>query len=714
MSSNKPKHVWAIDKQPSPLDYALAYARLGWAVLPVWSVDAHGQCRCGRPNNEKGHKAGKHPQSNLVPHGHQDATTDEQVIRDWWAVDPDAGIGISLADSGLLALDIDPQNGGHETLAALEAEHGVLHSDCAAVTQGGGEHRIFRADADMNYPGSLGAGLDLKHHGYICVAPTLGPSGEYRWAAGRSPLSQSSPAQPSPLPQLIASKARPTVNYSLTERGGVPVATAQTFDDLRSALKHVDADDYTTWVNVGMVLKPYGENGYKIWTEWSARSDKFDAAAQRRKWERDIDRPHSITYRSIFRMAIDNGWPGNEAQASAAPGESAPAAEAGDGKHPLSLEHAYRSGASEVTVFEYVYDDFMSTGVNVVAGAPGVGKTTLIVPMALATAHLCPHDYALKPAVRRNVIIITESVVQVQRVIYSLYSWGYTGMSTADFDERVRVLSAQRLDPKIVAQVADEYRTWTVDNAKADGTQYAALPLVVFDTANAVFDLENENDNAEVGRAMAYIKQAFVAFPVIIVSHTAKALGSGESDYLSPRGASAWTGDAQGVYTVFKDGDTQDAPRVLKATKVRFPVAFSELTFDLVSNKETHKDVLGYDKELWFSHSVARPLKPGERVQIKEDRKEQKEVEQWERICNELLELVRRDPGKSRSYYERLPVAQGGVKCSQERKERAVESLLNDGSLERVELEVPKGRANHYLRVNEEVVNAIDRGKYGV
>jgi hypothetical protein len=79
-----------------------------------------------------------------------------------------------------------------------------------------------------------------------------------------------------------------------------------------------------------------------------------------------------------------------------------------------------------------------------------------------------------------------------------------------------------------------------------------------------------------------------------------------------------------------------------------------------------------------------------------------------------MIELVRRDPGKSRSYYERLPVTQGGVKCSQERKERALESLLNDGSLERVELEKPQGRANHYIRVNEEVVNAIDRGKYGV
>lgn len=703
-----PRHVWAVDSAPSNLDYALAYARLGWHVLPVWSVDSEGRCRCGRPNDDKGHNPGKHPHAALAPRGHHDATTDEQRIRDWWAQDPEAGIGVSLAESGLLALDIDPRNGGRETLAELEAAHGVLHSDCTAVTQGGGEHRLFRADPELSYPPTLGEGLDLKHHGYICVAPTLGPLGDYRWADGRSPLSRSAPAQPSPLPGLISSRARTPASYSLTERAGVPVATAQTFDDLRSALQHIDADDYNNWVNVGMVLKPYGENGYRIWTEWSARSDKFDAVAQRRKWERDISSPHSITYRSLFRLALDNGWPGNLPAAGAdKPADpSAP--------HPLSLERALPSGAGTVQPIEFIFDDFMSTGVNVLAGAPGVGKTTLAVPMALAAAHLCPVGYGLRPTVRRNVVIVTESPLQVQRVIYSLYTWGYTGAAVADFEARVRVLPAQRLAPRVVAQVAAEYRGWTVGNRRADGTEHPALPLVVFDTANAVFDLENENDNAEVGRAMASLKQAFADFPVLIISHTAKVLGMAESDYLSPRGASAWTGDAQGVYTVFKDGDTPEAPRVLKATKVRFPTAHAELTFDLVRNREQHADVLGYEREVWFAHSVARPLAAGERDQLKADREEHRQQLEWQRLCLEMLELVRRDPGRSRSHYERLTVSAGGVRASQERKERAVTSLLEDGALERVELEKPQGRANHYLRVNEAVAAAVERGRLGV
>jgi hypothetical protein len=692
-----PSHIWAVEDQPKPVDYALAYTRLGWHVLPVWSVDAQGQCRCGRPHSEKGHTPGKHPQSNLVPHGHQDASADEQVIRDWWAVDPDAGIGISLAASGLLALDIDPRNDGRDTLAKIEAEHGVLHSDCTAITQGGGEHRLFCADPEVSYPGTLGSGLDLKHHGYICVAPTLGSSGDYRWASGRSPISKTTPAKPSALPRYIASKARTPVNYSLVERSGVPVATAQTFDDLRSALKHVDADDYTTWVNVGLVLKPYGENGYKIWTEWASKSEKFDAAAQRRKWERDIDRPHSITYRSIFRMAIDNGWTGREPPATA---EEQKVEKIEKGEHPLSLTKAEpHSGAGRVIDYEYIFDDYMSVGVNVIAGAPGVGKTTLIVPLALAAAHICTPEFALKPKIRRNVIIITESVVQVQRVIYSLYTWGYTGLSASVFDERIKIINAQRLDPKVFAQVAEEYREWTVQNEKADGTYYSALPLVVCDTANAIFDLENENDNAEVGRAMSYIKKAFWDFSLAIITHTSKALGSLESDFLSPRGASAWTGDAQGVYMVFRDGETQDSPRVLKAVKVRFPTAFPEITFDLVSNSEAHLDVLGYKKDIWFSHAIARPLKQGERSQLKEDRKNQREEELMNSLCVDMLNLMKDKIDRSRSFYERLPLKEGGVKGSFERKQRAIDILLEDGMIEIVDLPKPIGRTTQYLRV---------------
>ena len=37
---------------------------------------------------------------------------------------------------------------------------------------------------------------------------------------------------------------------------------------------------------------------------------------------------------------------------------------------------------------------------------------------------------------------------------------------------------------------------------------YPVKPLIVFDTTNACFEIENENDAAEVGRVMSALKQA--------------------------------------------------------------------------------------------------------------------------------------------------------------------------------------------------------------
>jgi hypothetical protein len=138
------------------------------------------------------------------------------------------------------------------------------------------------------------------------------------------------------------------------------------------------------------------------------------------------------------------------------------------------------------------------------------------------------------------------------------------------------------------------------------------------------------------------------------------------------------------------------------------------MVFELINNKETHKDVLGYDKDIWFNHAVARPLKHGERAQFKEEQKEQRENDNWERICRDLIELVRTQPRKSRSHYERLPVAQGGVKASQERKERAMSSMIDDGVLEVIHLEKAVGRATHYVQVDEAVLSSASGGKYSV
>ena len=153
---------------------------------------------------------------------------------------------------------------------------------------------------------------------------------------------------------------------------------------------------------------------------------------------------------------------------------------------------------------------------------------------------------------------------------------------------------------------------------------------------------------------------------------------------------------------------------MLKATKVRFPTQWAELTFDLVSNREAHPNILGEMEEEHFNHSIARPLAPGERAQLKEDRQESKEAEGYNRLCADLLDFIRRDPGRAITYYSKKTLAEGGVSGGRPRKEKCLEALINDGSIEKVLLETPLRTQDHYVRVNEVICNAIEGGKYSV
>jgi hypothetical protein len=156
------------------LSPALAYARRGWPVLPLWRVE-DGHCACGQENCSS---PGKHP---LVPHGVKEATTDPEVIRSWWRRYPKANIGIATgAVSGLLVVDIDPRHGG--SLDGLS-----FPADAPQVQTGGGGRHIYLAwpEGVERLPKTLPGrpGVELKGNGgYVVAPPSLHVSGRhYVW-----------------------------------------------------------------------------------------------------------------------------------------------------------------------------------------------------------------------------------------------------------------------------------------------------------------------------------------------------------------------------------------------------------------------------------------------------------------------------------------------------------------------------------------------------
>src|SRR5687767_13665437 len=100
---------------------ASACATLGLPVFPVHAIDQLGRCTCGR---DCGRNAGKHPRT---PNGLLDATLDQDRIRGWWSRWPDANVAVATGSAaGIWVLDVDPANGGLESVEMLEGGNGEL------------------------------------------------------------------------------------------------------------------------------------------------------------------------------------------------------------------------------------------------------------------------------------------------------------------------------------------------------------------------------------------------------------------------------------------------------------------------------------------------------------------------------------------------------------------------------------------------------------
>lgn len=174
------------DSDSPTLQWALHYAAIGWPVLPIHTpcVDGAGSCSCGREGCES---PGKHPRIRDWP---SKATSDPDEIHRWWKKWPDANVGV-LTCSNRLALDIDPRNGGNESLDQLVEEHGPLAETVEAETGGGGRHYLYASPDGVRVPSKTGLlpGIDVKAEGgFIVVAPSLHESGRtYRWKTGSRP-----------------------------------------------------------------------------------------------------------------------------------------------------------------------------------------------------------------------------------------------------------------------------------------------------------------------------------------------------------------------------------------------------------------------------------------------------------------------------------------------------------------------------------------------
>lgn len=181
------------------LGMALRYADIGIPVMPLHGIKSDGSCICRRGSNCS--SKGKHP---IYSGWKELATTNKEVIVDWWSKHPHANIGIPTGQkSGWLVLDIDTKYEGDKSLELLEMLYDDLPPTVTSITGSGGQHHIFKYPKGKEVPNSVSfyQGLDTRSEGGLIVAtPSIHVSGNaYRWLEGHSPFDR----EPAEVPEWL-------------------------------------------------------------------------------------------------------------------------------------------------------------------------------------------------------------------------------------------------------------------------------------------------------------------------------------------------------------------------------------------------------------------------------------------------------------------------------------------------------------------------------
>ena len=197
---------------------ALWYASRGWKLLPCYGINSGGRCTCGGPHPEP-KDAGKHP---AIGEWNVRATDDVTTVTNWWSNGSENNIGVYCQGSGFIVVDIDPRSGGVDSFDQLESMLDTplpptVEAYTGVYTYNGvtarGRHLYFKVADGEQFQGNLKAaglgGIDIKHNGYIMLAPSRHVSGvQYEWRDGHAPWQLEMADAPENLLQIVRKRAR--------------------------------------------------------------------------------------------------------------------------------------------------------------------------------------------------------------------------------------------------------------------------------------------------------------------------------------------------------------------------------------------------------------------------------------------------------------------------------------------------------------------------
>lgn len=430
------------------------------------------------------------------------------------------------------------------------------------------------------------------------------------------------------------------------------ITTTSDMDRAADALQFISPDlHYDEWIAIGQALHTaFGHAGLSIWHSWSAQGSKYKGEKDIEQHWRSFKPDGGITLGSLFHQAMERGYkpPSTQTERRTAvedfgrflkAQENGPTVDMATGEitEPPSLhwpEIDY--SLTRLEPIQYLVDGFLAHSLFVMAGQPGVGKTSALIALAMVQAGFSIEGCELKTRKKRKTIFVTEDSDQIVR---SLFAYGkHFGIDPAMLCQMIVIIDARRSDVKDILKLAQNCDKHTLDGQR---------PWLVLDTANATLDLDDENDNAKVGQYLSSIKATLfvqMGVPVCITAHTNKTISRQDSD-AQARGASAFTGDATLTGILFLDNDNQ---RYMKLTKTRYEPTFREIRFDSQTFTEVVVDADGEMQEIVCRVSTPHISSEELRIKAAAERSEENAksaiMDKCDEACSYIQSVINQHP----------------------------------------------------------------------
>ena len=432
--------------------------------------------------------------------------------------------------------------------------------------------------------------------------------------------------------------APPTQSFDFTQLGSR--LDDSDLDRAVKALHHISPDcDYDQWIELGQALHTeFGEAGLGPWMTWSMAGNKFAGTKDIETHWKSFHQGKGVGIGTLFKHAKDNGWeaPTKQAERKSAVEDFAAVIGQAEAQNEAQNEAQKETKGwpertltiGQIKPIRYMVKGFWAHSFMVLAGQPGIGKTTAVISLCMVMAGLQAKDCALTATKKRKTIIVTEDSDQVERTLTG-YARHY-GISAEALSDWFVIIDAKRSNVKDLLMLAHNVIHHTIDNVR---------PLLVLDTANATMDIDNENDNSEVGAYIAALKQTIyiqLDTPVCIITHTNKTISKSDSD-ATARGASAFTGDATLTGILFED---ETKTRYMRLVKTRYQPNFREIKFNSDVFADTVLDEDGDIQEQMVLLVVPQVSSEEDRRQAANDRQNDKRQQQVQDAADAACNFV--------------------------------------------------------------------------